>query len=232
MFILLQGKYEDIYRYALQEAISGTDWELNAKSTTCDFEIGLMNTVKFQFGEGKHIGCLFHFLQAILRKLKKIKMPDDIITILMSDGPGSIKILTAVPLNEFDKAISYITYKLSAYGCNQMIKEFFHYIRHTWMTVYNPTDWNVSAYTQVEDTAEILINRTNNPCERFNKKMNSRFPEAKPNMIHFVTVIREISEEYVQDLKVIRRSKPKFLKNQRIIHPSMYTIPVDYELYA
>jgi hypothetical protein len=52
-----------------------------------------MKAVKFQFGEGKHIGCLFHFLQAILRKLKKIKMPDDIITVLMSDDPGSIKYL-------------------------------------------------------------------------------------------------------------------------------------------
>ena len=232
MYILLQGKYEEIYRYALQEAISSTDWELNAKSTTCDFEIGLMNAVKFQFGEGKHIGCLFHFLQAILRKLNKIKMPDQIIAILMTDGPGSIKILTVVPLDELDKAIAYIKYKLLPYGNTILINEFFYYIKHTWMTTYNPADWNVSAYAQVEDTSEILINRTNNPCERFNKKMNSRFPEAKPNMIHFVTVIREISEEYVQDLKTIRRCKPKFLKNQRIINPSMYTIPVDYNSFV
>jgi hypothetical protein len=51
-------------------------------------------------------------------------------------------------------------------------------------------------------------------------------------MIHFVTTIRAISEEYAQELKIIRRSKPKLLKNQRIIHPRMYTIPADYETYV
>ena len=64
------------------------------------------------------------------------------------------------------------------------------------MKGYNPADWNVAAYTASEDKEDILINRTNNLFERFNKKLNSRFPDAKPNMVHFVETIREISEEY------------------------------------
>ena len=48
------------------------------------------------------------------------------------------------------------------------------------MTTYNPADWNVSAYTLVEDTNEILIKQNEKSMQRFNKKMNSRFPQAKP----------------------------------------------------
>jgi hypothetical protein len=44
-------------------------------------------------------------------------MPDNIITVLMSDGPGSI--------NELDKAIEYIKYKLLPYEHTQLLKEFF-----------------------------------------------------------------------------------------------------------
>jgi hypothetical protein len=130
------------------------------------------------------------------------------------------------------KAIGYIKSKLNYLDHNDAVNKFFNYFTNTWMNRYDPKDWNVSIFANNEDPHEILINRTNNPLERFNKKMNSKFPEAKPNMLHFVETIRQISEEYIQELEIIRRSKPKLLKKQRVIEPSMYDIPHDYYTFT
>lgn len=76
-FILLPGKKENLYIHALQMATSCSEWKLEASTITCDFEVGLMNACKMQFcGPAQQppavmVGCLFHFKQAIRRKLLK-----------------------------------------------------------------------------------------------------------------------------------------------------------------
>lgn len=59
-WILLQGKSEIEYNYALQQAISSTDWKLDAISTSCDFERSLMNAVNAQFKGSTHIGNIYN----------------------------------------------------------------------------------------------------------------------------------------------------------------------------
>ena len=50
-----------------------------------------------------------------------------------------------------------------------------------------------------ENSEFTLINRTNNPLERFNRKMNDSFPTPHPTKTSFVETIRQISDDYVND---------------------------------
>lgn len=115
-FILLQSKDQVAYYLALQMAINGSGWKLDAKTKTCDFERALLNALNEQFPETETptVGCLFHFKQALRRKLLSYRIPHDVISNLM--GPnGLINILTIVPVEEiltkvsFVKALSSIT---------------------------------------------------------------------------------------------------------------------------
>ena len=56
-----------------------------------------------------------------------------------------------------------------------------------------------------ENSEFILINRTNNPLERFICKMNDFFPTPHPTMTSFVETIRMISDDYVTDLARIAK---------------------------
>ena len=69
-FILLPGKSEDIYHHAFQNAISASNWKLEASTVTCDFELGILQAAKTHFcgttqsPPATLVGCLFHFKQA------------------------------------------------------------------------------------------------------------------------------------------------------------------------
>lgn len=107
-FILLQSKDQVAYYLALQMAINGSGWKLDAKTKTCDFERALLNALNEQFPEVETptVGCLFHFKQALRRKLLSYRIPQDVIHELM--GPnGLINILTIVPVAEIIPKVSY-----------------------------------------------------------------------------------------------------------------------------
>ena len=109
-FILLQSKDQVAYYLALQMAINGSGWKLNAKTKTCDFERSLLNAMNEQFPEAETptVGCLFHFKQALRKKLLQFKIPHEMISELMDDK-GLINILPIVDPDELTtKVIVFI----------------------------------------------------------------------------------------------------------------------------
>jgi hypothetical protein len=107
-YILLQSKDQVAYYLGLQMAINGSGWKLDAKTKTCDFERALLNAMNEQFPESETptVGCLFHFKQALRRKLIGYRIPNEVIHHLM--GPnGLINILTIVPVDEIITKVSY-----------------------------------------------------------------------------------------------------------------------------
>jgi len=92
------------------------------------------------------------------------------------------------------------------------------------MKTYKPRYWNVF---DVEDRA--LVNRTNNALERFNRTIKDKFPNAHPNMSMFLTAIREISADYVQEYSNTLRGQSKKGKHGK---PSQFEFPEDYEEYV
>lgn len=206
-YILLQSKSESTYYYALQSAICATDWRFEASTVTCDFEQSLIKAIKDQFPSATPVLCLFHWKQALKRKLKTdFKLPDDVVRKLIGKN-GLLDMLTVIPIREIDEfGIPYIQSKMiedeANYGAQ--LSSFWKYFRRTWITMYDPKDWNVHDVVSNNDE-DFMINRTNNPLERYNRTMNNKFPVAHPSMVNFVTSIREESQNFVKSLEYIKK---------------------------
>ena len=82
-YVLLQSKLENAYFHALQLCISSADWQFTAKTITCDFEQAVLNVVEANFPSVPVIGCVFHWKQALRRKLLAYHIPKDVISRLM-----------------------------------------------------------------------------------------------------------------------------------------------------
>ena len=106
--------------------------------------------------------------------------------------------------------------------------EYWTYFVNTWIKGIIPTTmWNIYELKNCQDVpADILRNRTNNPCEGFNSKLKKRFTSGrKPSMEQFVTTIRELSCEYVVTMDNIRLGKTKAPKYEQRLP---FVFPKDY----
>ena len=74
-----------------------------------------------------------------------------------------------------------------------------------------------------------MVNRTNNPLERFNRELNTSFATPHPTMAEFITVIRQKSFEKVD---LINNIKNKLVKNKERQAVTIHEIPLDYLNYA
>jgi hypothetical protein len=137
-----------------------------------------------------------------------------------------MNILTQVPIDEIPKAIAYIRSRIDpsqSAATRVKLNSFWNYFRSTWCQRYNPQTWNVNAFLQ-EDAEIMMINRTDNPLERFNRRMNQAFPTAHPTMQQFVVTIKGISKDYVYTLDRIAKGTMA-----RPVHEpaTIYPIPED-----
>jgi hypothetical protein len=106
--------------------------------------------------------------------------------------------------------------------------KFWKYFLRTWINIYDPTTWNINHIIQnkTEDEELIIINRTNNPLERFNRQMNDAFPNAHPNMENFVETINKISTEKNEELLHLQKNRK--MKKQKHNPITINAIPADY----
>jgi hypothetical protein len=86
--------------------------------------------------------------------------------------PMMIDLLTIIPIKEIKKyGIPYLKSVIVArddYEGTPEVKErwvkFWDYFQKIWMTRFKPEDWNVNV--------KFVMNRTNNPIERYNREVN------------------------------------------------------------
>jgi len=92
------------------------------------------------------------------------------------------------------------------------------------MRRYDPTSWNISHLLQNAVGRENLINRTNNPLERFNRRLND-LGLVHPSMVQFVSAIKTVSAEYVEELDYIKKNVIK-----KPVHKActVHTVPDNY----
>ena len=108
-YILLQGKTTFEYNMALHFVCVTTNWKLQPCTITCDFEKGLHAAVRHTFQKcmTKVNGCLFHFKQAIKRKMMDIKLSKDIIEYTLYDN--AINIICIILIDEvLGKGIQFV----------------------------------------------------------------------------------------------------------------------------
>ncbi|OWZ12695.1 hypothetical protein PHMEG_00014102 [Phytophthora megakarya] len=117
--ILLEAKDERNYRHVLHGA-------------------ALIKGVRDQFPGIHVIGCLFHWKQAIRRKLVDLRFSANQISEAMA--PGVLDVLAVIARDEIrTKGIPYAMSLMSTKGCAQLWTRFWDYFIRTWMTMFPPT---------------------------------------------------------------------------------------------
>jgi hypothetical protein len=226
-YVLMQSKLEVVYKLAINLCKTASDDLMQAKSITCDFEIGLINALQFHFEKTIIVGCLFHWKQSIRRKLGVLKIPVSVISSLV-DSNGLLNILTEIPIPELAKGIAFIRHTFDEREFVEQFDNFWKYFVRTWVNTYEPKLWNVNGVTNPTSGKSLIVNRTNNPLERFNLKLGTSFSKfGTPRMADFVTTIKDISEQYYSEYNMIKNGH--FVRTSNVHKEvTVHTIPSTY----
>ena len=175
-----------MYWHAFNQVVVVSNWKIKVGTYTSDFEKGMMNQLKIQFGRGDdggtHVGCLFHLKQAWRRYLvKKLRMDEGSVTTAMKIG--SLDLLSVIPREEVvEYGIPFLRSVLEAGKEPKTVAlwdKFWEYFHNTWISMLE--SWNICIG---DDEYIDLVNRTNNGLERYNRKFNGLFPK-KPSLITY-----------------------------------------------
>ncbi len=211
---------------------------------TCDFEQGLINAAEDVFSSKipgdpkvKVVGCSFHWKQAMYKKLTKgLCIPIDTALHIVG-SKGMINMLAGIPVEDVAKyGVPYLMIQFQELQKTYpKLQDFWNYFMKQWIN--KCSQWNVydllvgqqspaSAHNVDEST---IINRTNNPLERYNKDMKETFPNARPKMVDFVQVIREEAAKKVLYLENVLLLLEKPNNHKAVEAPP---IPEEYFVYV
>jgi hypothetical protein len=114
-------------------------------------------------------------------------------------------------------------------GQKEMWEKFCAYFNNTWLNSYEINTWNIHHVLETDYTEQILINRTNNPLESYNRYFKETFSNCgHPSMKDFVTTLQGQCEIKAQDYNdTIKNKKKKTERSQ----PKIPSIPADYEIF-
>lgn len=98
MYVLLSSKAQSAYWNVLNSVIIQLDRTLEPDTVIRDFEKSLMNAITEQFPAVDIVGCLFHWKQALRRKMLELRIPRP--QIATNLHPNVIDVPTIIPVDE------------------------------------------------------------------------------------------------------------------------------------
>ena len=106
------------------------------------------------------------------------------------------------------------------------MKKFWGYFERIWGKSFPSQLWNVHSIDSLQLGFGFLpvVNRTNNPVERYNKKLNCSMP-SHPSIVVFVQSIRTHAIEAYNDYEYCRTNRTKSPVHQGL---TTYLLPEDY----
>ena len=158
---------------------------------------------------------------------------------------GLINFLCILPFESIEKGIAFIRFKMNEGVLKAVFDTFWNkYFLKTWMKkshhyqdktgLYLFTSWNIShlieedgRIKETEDGVDVMVNRTNNPLERFNRRLNEAMP-THPTMQHFVETIKNICNDYVDQMRATSKGIGRKMKHATL---NMPTIPEDFDSF-
>ncbi|POM76611.1 Hypothetical protein PHPALM_6126 [Phytophthora palmivora] len=164
------------------------------------------------------VGYFFHFKQALRRKMLKLKITEEEVALatreVCIDGLTLIRrcdiVFRGIPdvrrMIKRDYKDQGILYSRKSW------KTFWKYFTNTWIMKFVPEWWNVN------DLNEDIVNRTNNPLERYNHTPNDAFSVPHPDVVQFISVIEKQSRDNVRlinDIPNHRARAPSHASPQR-----------------
>lgn len=223
-YVLMNGKTEIEYYYALQQIYNATGFGMVTASVSCDFEKALISAVSKRYEKVKIVGCLFHFKQSLRRRLVQEKIDDSDIKELMSSS--GVELLTIIPVTDVVTfGIPYLKSKHVDKLNLPNYRRFWAYFEKTWLLMYDPKLWNVydTLKDASEDDAIKIVCRTNNPLERYNKRINDIPPH--PSMATFIDHIKKEAHSYLKEYEDIKKNAKTRVERT---FPTLPTLPEDY----
>jgi hypothetical protein len=121
-------------------------------------------------------------------------------------------------------AIPYIRHHFPEGSYKKQFDKFWNYFVNTWMVRFPPETWNISHLLTDIEFRDLLIQRTNNPLERFNKKLNDQ-GLTHPSVMQLMVCLKRISAEYVDDLNIARRNLGRNTRHRSCV---IHEIPTNY----
>ncbi|KAG3068299.1 hypothetical protein PI125_g23447 [Phytophthora idaei] len=186
-----------------------TGMNMQPGTITCDYERAVINAVRDQFPDSKIVGCLFHVKQAVWRRMQKLCIPTEEISAAMARG--MLDVLTVLPHDQIDPlGTEYVIERIQSSLAERDIpysgggwEVFWTYFRRIWIKIIPPRLWNVRGINRQ------IVNRTNNPLERYNRELNSAFPSPRPNLATFIGVLERHAHHYNTLLDNITRGRAR-----------------------
>ncbi|XP_044593096.1 uncharacterized protein LOC123270971 [Cotesia glomerata] len=162
-----------------------------------DFEISLRNSILFTFPQAKHVGCLFHYCQALMRKFKKFNL----LQLCKEWIPGQIIIrkfmaLALLPHQDIPAGFDWLVTNLPA-DIRRIFDPFIAYYRRQWLIRETPARYSV--YNEKH--------RSNNYSEASNRRNKLRFG-IHPSIWTFTEKLRDLQAVTHLELLSLFRGEP------------------------
>ena len=159
----------------LQQAAQRYGMELQPNIVNIDFEMAMINTVQQIFPESKIRGCLFHYSQAVWRKVQNLGL-----TVRYREDREFIRLvrrasaLPLVPMESFPEVWMEAMNEADYVAATQ----FMDYMTETW--VYNlGTLFPMELWNQFDNLDSC---RTNNHLEAWHSVINRELGQPHPNI--------------------------------------------------
>ena len=229
-YVLLTSKNLKVYRNALCLIKNAVSYKMQPLTITCNYEKALHHAIAEEFPNAIINGCLFHWKQAIRRKIRELGFEEPVIDRFMHRSV--LETLTVIPPKDIETCgIPYVR-EIVDENLNEndmkKIEIFWQYFNKFWMS--SPSficRWNVH-HQSLNHKRNLM--RTNNGLEQYNRSLKDIFKNSTPSLISFVETFESESHVQAEKLKYIRKGLVinKKRKMETDIHPSEYNEPCLY----
>ncbi|XP_057329248.1 uncharacterized protein LOC130671115 isoform X2 [Microplitis mediator] len=174
---------------------------LRVLSITSDFEIGLLKVFRDFYPNAISHGCYFHYVQALMKKAKKIGLLEKLRE--WEDGKEYFRKLIGLaflPANQIQQAFDYLNDLYAVFLPH--FQTFLTYYKSYWINNIKPENFTI--YN--------ILNRTNNFVESYNRRLKDKFG-IHPRIWQFTELLINhytITKNEVESLKIsqlVRRSQ-------------------------
>ncbi|EJK54426.1 hypothetical protein THAOC_25947, partial [Thalassiosira oceanica] len=206
IWILLTGKTKRCYYEAISWfARCKKDGEMpDINYTGVDFEPAFFQAIDKFLKDTFRVGCDFHYKQGPKKKCDEIGMPKPLTSLILT----YLDYARVLPMEEMkDKGIYYLQHLI--YDQASLLPDlddgfpyakwlvFWEYFERVWCRDDFLAVWSLDGLD--EEKVE-LQNKTNCILERYNRRLNEKFPRRHPNLLAFAKSLFEESTHWINVL--------------------------------
>ncbi len=201
VFVLMSGKRKCDYRRVLKAVQNLLPDHIELQCVVADFESALWRAVEKVFPDAGIKGCVFHWTQAIWRKVQALGLAS---TYQNNDAAHKfIRQIMALPFLPHEH-IPQMFMELKDLATSPALRSLVEYVQATWLesTVLSPDRWSIFNQSVC----------TNNDVEGWHRRLNHHAGRAKLPMYLLINLLHQ--ESNLVSLQVRLLSEKKLKRHQ------------------